>query len=87
MKLAPAPANSRGGGGSNPRVKNVTRTRRVRYPHPRIKLPSLVDVSTRDRVSLNPKPLRMTTKVNLVLHYQSLQRGEQYKLPETQSQT
>jgi hypothetical protein len=45
-----------------------------------------IEVSTKDRVSLNPKPLRMITKVNLVLHYQSPHRGRQYKLPAAQPQ-
>jgi hypothetical protein len=34
-------------------------------------------VSTKDRVPLNPKPLRMTTKVNPVLQYQSPYKGGQ----------
>jgi hypothetical protein len=28
-----------------------------------------VEVSTKDRVPLNPKPLQTTTKVNSILHY------------------
>jgi hypothetical protein len=40
-----------------------------------------VEVSTKDRVPLNPKPLRMTIKVNPVHHYQSPHRGGQHKLP------
>jgi predicted secreted protein len=39
-----------------------------------------VEVSTKDQVPLNPKPLRMTIKVNPVIHYQSSHRGRQYKL-------
>jgi hypothetical protein len=43
MKLMPTPADSWGGCGSDPRVKNGTHalTRLVGYPHPRVKLPSL----------------------------------------------
>jgi hypothetical protein len=43
-------------------------------------------VSTKERVPVNPKPLRMTTKVNLILHYQFSHRGGQYKLPVAQPQ-
>jgi hypothetical protein len=34
-----------------------------------------VELSTKDWVSLNPKPHRTTTMVNPVLHYQSSHRG------------
>jgi hypothetical protein len=39
-----------------------------------------IEVSTKDRVPLDPKPLQMTTNDNPILHYQSPHIGGQYKL-------
>jgi hypothetical protein len=64
MNPAPAPADSRGGCGSDPRVKNGTRalTRRVRYPQPWVKLPSLLMTSSIATDDESPKSLNTNSQ-------------------------